>query len=209
MYQIYNQPTKFPLSQGQVVRKYRNQHDKMLKKTIARTHSAIDSSNPTHFPLRFSTHSRRETEKDIKRENKRIVNSLLRAKSDSTLRSVQKNKNESKKREKFFDQHRRRKWINRKSEIEKQNCEMYKRIKNIRSSVIIDKNDKQRRKRYLQNRKRSRANDIFAIPQKRRSLQQKESIKLPPINQKNNNDPQINKENDIKLSQNIDKKTIN
>ena len=189
MYQIYNNPTKFPLSQGQVVRKYRNHHDHMMKRTIKKTHSAIDHSNPSHFPLR-APYTRKATENDIKRENKRIVNSLLRARSDSTLRSIQNNTKESIQREKFFDQHRRRKWNNWKSQIQRENEEMYKRIKNIKPSLVIDKHDIEKRRRYLRNRKRSRANDIFAIPQHTQHRHQnKVSVKLPPINQGNTNNP--------------------
>ena len=185
MYQIYNNPTKFPLSQGTVVRKARHHHDKIMKTTIKKTNSAIDDRKPSHFPLRFSTHTRKVAEKDIKRENKRIVNSLLRARSDSSIRSLVQNKTSSMARERFFDQHRRRKWSSYRSEIHKQNTEMYKRIKNAKPSIIRDKHEMERRKRYLQNRQRARENDIFAIPQhaKKNHSHHKspKGVKLPPI----------------------------
>lgn len=162
MYQIYNNPTKFPLSQGQTVRRARHHHDKIMNTTIKKTHSAIDDSKPSHFPLRLP-HSRKVNATDIKRENKRIVDSLLRAKSDSTF-ALSSTKNKVLKRERFFNNHRRRKWTAYKSEIQKQNEQMYKRIKNVKPSMIADKNDKMRRKRYLLCRRRARDNDLFAIP---------------------------------------------
>lgn len=180
MYQIYNQPTKFPLCQGQVVRKYRQVHDRQMKRTMRKQHSAIDDQLPSHFPLRFSQHSRRVSDADIKRENKRIVDSLLRARSDSTLKAYQTAKRNDQ-REKF----RRRKWAVYKSEIQEQNAKMYKRIKNVKGMVIRDKNDIERRKRYFQNRKRARQNDIFAHPSPSKT-KSKAVTKFPPINGQSN-----------------------
>ena len=181
MYQIYNNPTKFPLSQGQVVKRSRDHHDKIMKTAINKTHSGIDDSKPSHFPLRFSTHSRKINASDIKRENMRIVNSLLRAKTDSTC-TLSSNQSKTLKRERFFNHHRRRKWCAYKSEIQKQNEEMYKRIQNVKPSMIADKNDRMRRKRYLLNRKRARVNDLFAINSPSKSSKKShEHTTLPPI----------------------------
>ena len=180
MYQIYNQPTKFPLCQGQVVRKYREVHDREMKKTMQKQHSAIDDQMPSHFPLRFSTHSRRVTEQEIKRQNKRIVDSLLRATSDSTLRASAKQ--QSDKRNKF----RRRKWAVYNSTIHEQNVKMFQRIKNVKGMVIRDKNDVDRRKRYFQNRRRAQRNDIFANPSPSKSSSKHKAVKFPPINSKSN-----------------------
>ena len=187
MYQIYIQPTKFPLSQGQVVKKYRTVHDKIMNSTIEKTHSAIDDQNPSHFPLRLSTHARRVCQKDIKRENKRIVNSLLRARSDSELRSVQNTKS-SVQRQKFFGDHRRRKWAVYNSEIHKQNMDMFKRIKNAKALVIRDKNDRERRRRYLQNRARARENDMYSVSPSKQKKKSTKTVKFPPINARNHAD---------------------
>lgn len=179
MYQIYNNPTKFPLSQGSEIRKYRNHHDKQMKTAIRKIQTNLDCRNPQHFPLR-APHARKAIARDIKRENKRLVNSLLRAQSDSSLRSLQNNRKESMQREKFFNQHRRRKWKNHQTQIQRENQQMYKRIKNIKPSITIDKHDIEKRKRYLRNRKNSRKNDIFTIQNS-----QSNKPKLPTLKQNN------------------------
>lgn len=143
MYHIYNNPTKFPVSQGFAVRRSRQRHDSIMKTYMKKGSGVVDNETPAHFPLRFSTNARKSTLKRIKSENKRIVCNLLDTKCDKALR-YPCNKNITKTNvndKKQWQDFRQRRWNIYQSVINQQNTAMRKRIQNVKPSIKFSSYD--------------------------------------------------------------------
>ena len=188
MYQVYNQPTKFPLSQGSVIQKNRQHHDKLMKQVIKHPNCAIDNKEPSHFPMRFSRKNVKIENASIKRENKRLVQQLLRARSDATIVSSKgKHVLQKRRTERFFSQSRDRRRHVRSEQIQRENLQMLKRLQSTKSdytSKRFQKHNRQRRE-YMKRRQQNRQHDLFASPKSFKRTQKhfhkKKSIELPPI----------------------------
>lgn len=201
MYQIYKNPTKYPIGQSYIFRDERIKNDRKLKQNIKKTHALVDDKPPTHFPLRYSQTEIRLKKKKLEKENKRIADELTKLKTYNTITSINnhpikytkhKTRNKS-----FYSFKERTRKLNEKK-IQKQNELLYKRLKNIKPSVFNEqKKNNEFRKNYLNMREHARMNDYFMINSNTNNKK------------KNNNKKNIIKSNSIVKLPNIKKKITN
>ncbi|ETO17978.1 hypothetical protein RFI_19325 [Reticulomyxa filosa] len=154
---FYNNPTKFPLAQGLMIREIRRKDDSRLNYSLKHSKPVIDNSKPEHFPLRalnkkinyqnenLKTEERSYrkhdalTNRQVLQENHQIVNKILNVKARASIYDLSKHIEENKKTFLTHQKCRERKWKAQQRDFKKKMRAWYNDCKtsNLRSKALI------------------------------------------------------------------------
>ena len=182
MYQIYRNPTQYPLKQGEFVLRDRANHDKQMKRNFSDLHSRIDTATPSNFPLRHShPHTQGPNSKKIRLDNERLIKNIMKTRCDPStdwkgdhLRTIVQTR-------KYHDRKREMDIKLKTQKIERENKVLSDHLRSVKSdySPASYKEHNERQMMFKTRKKKLNRNDMFLAPgfrdKRRKKLRQKRS----------------------------------